>query len=247
MLSATEKAVMHMLVNAELCSGCETCEMYCPARAIHVIEGEATISQEECVECGVCYRLGVCKNGGLTPADVLPWPRSIRSILSDPMTEFAETGVTGRGTEEMKTNDVTGRFQAGRLGVAIDVGRPNVGTTLREVDKITRAVARAGVSFETKNPVTFMMADPSKGALRDDVLGERVMSAVVEFVIDEAALPEVLRVISEVSSQVDTVFSVGIISRVSPDGSIPVISALNQLGYPPRSDSKVNVGLGRRI
>jgi NAD-dependent dihydropyrimidine dehydrogenase PreA subunit len=237
---------MHMQVNAELCSGDGMCVMYCPTRTIHLVDHETTIVQEECVECGVCVRLGVCKTSALTPPDELSWLRSIRSILSDPMTEFAETGVTGRGTEEMKTNDVTDRFQPGRLGVAIDVGRPNVGTILGEVDKITRAVARAGVTFEAKNPVTFMMSDASKGALRDDVLGERVMSAVVEFLIDEAALPEVLRVIREVSPHVNTVFSVGIISRVRPDGSVPVLSALTQLGYPPRPDAKVNVGLGRR-
>ncbi len=235
-----------MQVNAELCSGDGMCVMYCPTRAIRVVDYEATIVQEDCVECGVCVRLGVCKSSALTPPDRLPWPRSIRSILSDPMTEFAETGVTGRGTEEMKTNDVTDRFQLGRLGVAIDVGRPNVGTTLREVDKITRAVAQAGVTFEAKNPVTFLMGDTAQGALRDDVLSERVMSAVVEFGIAEAALPEVLRVIREVSPHVNTVFSVGIISRVRRDGSIPVIAALTRLGYPPRSDAKVNAGLGRR-
>src|SRR5574337_107488 len=224
---------MGVQVNAELCSGDGLCVLYCPARAIHLVDHEATIAQDDCVECGVCVRLGVCKSGALTPPDALPWPRSIRSILSDPMTEFKETGVTGRGTEEMKTNDVTDRFQRGQLGVAIDVGRPNVGTALREVDKVTRAMARAGVAFEAKNPVTFLMADPSTGALRDEVLDERVMSAVVEFVIDENRLPEVLRAIEAVSPQVETVFSVGIISRVSPDGSIPVISALNRLGYPP--------------
>ncbi len=235
-----------MLVNTELCSGDGMCVMYCPTRAIQVIDYEATIVPEDCVECGVCVRLGVCKTSALTPADRLPWPRSIRSILSDPMTEFAETGVTGRGTEEMKTNDVTERFQPGRLGIAIDVGRPNVGTTLVEVEKITRALARVGVAFEQKNPVTFLMADPATGALRADVLGERVMSAVVEFTIDEAALPAVLGVIEAVSPQVETVFSVGVISRVRPDGSIPVVATLTRLGYPPRQDAKVNVGLGRR-
>jgi NAD-dependent dihydropyrimidine dehydrogenase PreA subunit len=235
-----------MLVNTELCTGDGLCVMYCPTRAIRVVDYEGTIIQEDCVECGVCVRLGVCTHEALTPPDALPWPRSIRSILSDPMTEFAETGVTGRGTEEMKTNDVTDRFRLGQLGVAIDVGRPNVGTTLREVEKITRALAGAGVAFEPQNPVTFLMSDVAKGTLRADVLGERVMSAVVEFGIDEAALPAVLRVIEEVSPQVETVFSVGVISRVRPDGSIPAIATLTRLGYPPRPDAKVNAGLGRR-
>jgi hypothetical protein len=199
-----------------------------------------------CVECAVCERSGVCRHGAFEAPVDLPWPRSVRSILSNPVTEFKETGVTGRGTEEMKTNDVTGRFPAGVLGVAIDVGRPNACATMRDVAKITTAVAEAGVRFEPKNPVTFLMEDVRTGRLRTEALDERVMSAVIEFTIEECRLPRVIDAIRKAASQVDTVFSVGIISRVREDWSIPVLAELERLGFPARPESKVNVGLGRR-
>ncbi len=37
----------------------------------------------------------------------------------------------------MKTNDVTERYKKDELGISIDVGRPNRGTTFREIEKIT--------------------------------------------------------------------------------------------------------------
>lgn len=235
-----------MRVNADLCTGCGLCARQCPARAITVVARKATIDESQCFECGVCERSGVCRSGAFEAPAELPWPRSVRSILSNPLTEFKETGVTGRGTEEMKTNDVTGRFPAGILGVAIDVGRPNAGTTMRAIGKITAAVAQAGVDFEPKNPVTFLMEDVPAGRLRPDVLDERVMSAVIEFTVDESGLARVLDAIRGVAGQVDTVFSVGIISRVRDDWSIPVLAELERLGHPARAESKVNVGLGRR-
>ena len=37
------------------------------------------------------------------------------------------TGVHGRGTEEVKTNDVSGRVQVGEVGFTIEFGRPSTG------------------------------------------------------------------------------------------------------------------------
>ena len=45
---------------------------------------------------------------------------------------------------------------------------------------LSRAVAPIGVAFEAKNPLTYLMQDKSTGALNPEVLGEAVVSAIVE-------------------------------------------------------------------
>ncbi len=41
-------------VNAETCSGCESCIESCPSEAISMAEEKAVIDVEQCVDCGVC-------------------------------------------------------------------------------------------------------------------------------------------------------------------------------------------------
>ncbi|MHB0870422.1 MAG: 4Fe-4S binding protein [Chloroflexota bacterium] len=236
-----------MILRQDECNGCGLCVTYCPVRAISVQNKKAFIDRDQCVECGVCDRLGVCARSCFEKEESLPWPRSVRAILSDPLTCFKETGVTGRGTEEMKTNDLTNRYLSGEVGLALDVGRPNVTTRLRDVERITVAVAEAGVHFEEKNPITHMMKDRATGRLDPEMLDERVMSAVVEFTVRIEQAPEILRILDAVQSKVDTVFCVGIICRVEEDDSIPVIPVLEQAGFIPSGGAKVNLGLGRRL
>ncbi|MEW6332833.1 MAG: hypothetical protein AB1558_01025, partial [Thermodesulfobacteriota bacterium] len=51
------------------------------------------------------------------------------------------------------------------------------GMSLLEVQKITRAIARAGVHrIEPHNPIRSMIADQTTGDLRPELLGERVLS-----------------------------------------------------------------------
>jgi len=234
-----------MKLNQEICTGCGKCIKFCPMRSISLQEKKARIATELCAECGVCYRLGVCESGALQEETQLPWPRSIRSILSNPLTEFKETGVTGRGTEEMKTNDVTGRFAHGQIGFAVDLGRPNIGCTLKDIDTITRAVAQIGVGFEKKNPVTFLMEDTAIGSIREEVLEERVVSGVVEFIVPIEKTAMVMAVLEAIADKVNTVFSVGVICRINQDMTIPVIPILQAAGYEVRPNGKVNIGLGR--
>ena len=94
----------------------------------------AQINQDECVECGTCLRgmsqehlnpvlvRGVRKLAKIfrfrfePEPDVCPtsafimngleMPRLIRQVFSDPVVEHSSTGIKGRGTEEVKTNDV---------------------------------------------------------------------------------------------------------------------------------------------
>jgi len=232
-----------MRIDADLCISCEACVPYCPMGAISM-DDVAVIDQDECVDCAVCLKSGAC------PVDAIifepaPWPRSLRATFSDPRTEHKETKIAGRGTEEMKTNDVTGRFKRGWVGMGCEFGRPGIGTRFRDVDKAAQALAKQGVEFEAKNPVTFLMEDVKTGKLKEDVLNEKVLSAIIECVYPIEKFKDVMNALKEVAKEVDTVFSVECINRADPDGSYPLRKLLNEMSIPHYINGKQNVGLGR--
>ncbi|MHC5061598.1 MAG: indolepyruvate ferredoxin oxidoreductase subunit alpha [Planctomycetota bacterium] len=41
-------------VNAQTCTGCETCIDACPSEAIKMDEAKAVVEADNCVDCGVC-------------------------------------------------------------------------------------------------------------------------------------------------------------------------------------------------
>ncbi len=94
-----------MKIDQEKCIGCGLCVPWCPGGAIKVENKKADIIWDECIECGVCLRVAVCPKKAIYQQP-LEWPRSVRSIYSDPLNVHKETGLAGRGTEEIKTNDV---------------------------------------------------------------------------------------------------------------------------------------------
>jgi hypothetical protein len=202
------------------------------------------IDQELCVECEVCYRADVCPSGALRRTE-LTWPRTIRAVFSNPLLVHKETRIPGRGTEEMKTNDVTGRFKQGQIGIAIELGRPGISTSFRDVEKVTKACAAHGVRFEPQNPMTHLLEDPARGTITPEVLDERVLSAIVEFEIDQSAALVVLKDLQAVSQEIDTVFSLNASQLVEPDGSLPMLELLKAEGFNPSPNGKNNMGLGR--
>jgi len=147
----------------------------------------------------------------------------------------------------MKTNDVTGRFPFGFAGVAVEMGRPGVGTSFRDLQTVAMAIAKLGVEFEPNNPVAELMIDQKTGKIREEVLDERVLSAILEFKIKIDKLREVLVAIRDVSMKIDTVFSLDLISRVNPDGSTPALAIAKEAGFSSRPNTKTNVGLGRPL
>jgi ferredoxin len=237
-----------MQINLELCVGCGTCAPYCPVGAISVERSDKTahIDRDECVECGNCLRQAKCAQDAIY-SDPLQWPRTVRAIFSDPLTITEEAGIAGRGTEEMKTNDVTGRFRLGHVGVGIEMGRPILGARFRDIETVAMAVATLGVEFEPCNPLTSLLTDPSTGKFPDDLLDEKVLSAIIEFSVVLEKLPAVLDVLKDAAGKIDSVFSLCIASRVDPDGSISTTPIFKEKNIIPAPNGKTNVGLGRPL
>ena len=237
-----------MKIDQDLCVACLDCIDYCPVEAIKEgsVKGEVFIDEDECVECGCCLRADVCASAAIWQPE-MTWPRSIRKEFSDPTWTHPSTGVRGRGTSEMKTNDVTGRYRQGQVGIAAELGRPGLGARLTDLEKVTMALAPLGVNFEKENPTYALMADPATGKLKDEVLNEKVLSAIVEFGTTPDMVPLVLNTLKEVSQQINTVFSVDMCSLLEPDGTCPAEKAAQDAGFELRPNGKNCIGLGRPL
>ncbi|MBR9997612.1 MAG: 4Fe-4S binding protein [Cyclobacteriaceae bacterium] len=264
-----------MIINQKKCVACGNCIPVCPMGAIYVDTGKnrAQINDDACVECGTCYRAmstenlnpvlvrmvrkaarwfrfrfepepDVCPTGSFEMND-LEMPRLIRQIFSDPVVEHTSTGIKGRGTEEVKTNDVNLRVDTGEVGYTIEFGRPGVGVRFRDIQLMTRTLAKNGIKFEKKNPITLLMTDESRGDLPEDILNEKILSAIVEIRTTLEEVEKVLKLVHKVNLQIDTVIAIGISTRCDTNGEDNLLAPLlENLGY-PFSRAKTNMGLGR--
>jgi hypothetical protein len=233
----------------------------------------ATVNLTECVECYACYnglsqeRLNptmvrtmrkvfqwmrlrfdpepdVCPTSAFEP-ETLSWPRVVRRAFSDPRVPHESTGVEGRGTEEVKTNDISGRVKVGEVGFTIEFGRPGVGVWFRDIQKMCSALAEANVSFEKKNPITSLMSDVASGTLREDIMNEKVLSAIVEIKVPLERTEEIIVLVRKIEKEIDTVVAIGVGTRCDEHGEDPVVaSILERLGY-KLERAKTNIGLGR--
>jgi ferredoxin len=265
-----------MEIDKEKCVGCGNCHAICTMGVITLdTDGKSIVNQDECVECFTChrvlrnegyppwfvralrkvlslFRLGylaeadVCPTGAITPPE-LKWPRSIRAFFSDPTTVHPGTGVPGRGTDEIKSNDVTGRLRKGEAGLVVEMGRPGTGAYFRDVEKVAMALAPLQPHFESENPVTQLMADAKTGKIKDDVLNEKVLSAIIEIKTSLEKIPALLQALEKVSREIDTVISVGVASKCLPGGALPHEEWVRKAGYSLSPNGKTNLGLGRPL
>ena len=234
-----------MKIDKDLCIGCGQCQPYCPVGAISLKEELSEIDFDECAECGSCLRMADCPVEAIYQQE-LAWPRVVRSVLSNPLTVAVESGIPGRGTEEMKTNEVTGRFKPGMVGVAIEVGRPVTGTRFYDVEKVAQAVAElGGIEFEKINPTTSLMSDPGTGKFKEELLNEKALTTILEFAIKPEQMSQLFDNLKKVSGEIDAVFSLDIATRLNSDESNPTAPAIAASGLWIAPNGKTNVGLGR--
>lgn len=238
-----------MYINQEHCVGCGKCIPYCPVNAIYMANKKAGIDLEVCVECGVCKNHAACPRNAIYNIH-LEAPRAYRKAFSDPFGKHENTALkhAGRGTEEVKTNDVTGVVSTlDHVTLAAELGRPGVGASFKDLQTVLQAVAPYAETFEVNNPVTPLIADKETGLLNPMVLGESVMSAIVEFSCKLENVRFVLQSLKEAEKQIETIFSLCIICRVQEeDDTLPVMDIIEELGLDLHASSaKTNLGLGR--
>ena len=264
-----------MRIHPDKCVACGNCTYVCPMEAIYIdpVIKRATIKRDECVECYACFNglsqehlnptivrttrklfamlrirfepePDVCPTSAFEPEELV-WPRVVRRAFSDPRVPHESTGVEGRGTEEVKTNDVTGRVKVGEVGFTIEFGRPGVGARFTEIQEMCWALAKVGVSFEKKNPITSLMSDVATGTLREDIMNEKVMSAIVEIKTAVDRTEEIIRLVWDVEKRLKTVVAIGVGTRCDENGEDHVVEPiLERLGYKLQR-AKTNIGLGR--
>ncbi len=237
------------VIDPEKCTGCRTCQTYCSVDAILFEDKKCHIDPELCTECYVCLRMTVCPEGAIIEEDLEGFYKQLQHVLSDPVETHQVTGVTGRGTEEVKTNDVSGRYRKGEVGLSIDMGRPGTGVYLRDAEKVAMAATKAGFELAPPEdtPLAAVMTNLSTGKLQDDCLDCRLLSVIIEGKCKEEKVKNVLKALQEVEDKIDTVFSLGLISRVDENGYCSALDHLDELGIPQPHRGKVNVGLGRPL
>ena len=231
-----------MVIDQNSCIGCGLCVPYCPTRAISMENKKAYIDLDKCVECGNCRFSGVCKKDAIIQ-QTLVMPRLIRTVFSNVREKSPNTGVQGRGTEEMKTNDITNRFPVGKVGFACEMGRPSTGTSFLDVETIAKIVVGHGAELEPLNPTAIIFEEDNPGIIKEEFRNERALSVIIEGMIEPEVLPELLKDLKEAQKKVDTVFSVDVITPVV-DGAIPTDKYLEEAGVSRRLNGKTCVGLG---
>jgi ferredoxin len=210
--------------------------------------GSVKIEEDECVECGVCLRADVCPVGAIyMPKESFEYPRAIRMQFSDPGIQHPNFKSWGRGTEEAKTNDVTGKFGRGEYGLLLEFGRPGTGARLSEIEKVTKVIRSMNFEILEDNPLYGLLSEDMSGSFKPEYVNEKILSGILEFRFEESELEGALKKLLPLLDDLDTVVSVGLVTRFADDFSIPVVDRLKKMGLNVRPNAKINVGLGRPL
>ena len=177
------ETITHRYIDKDSCIGCGECLSLCPMGAISLDE-TSSIDPDACAECGVCSRSRVCPVDAIRQGN-LKWPRILREVFSNPLAEHDSTGVQGRGTAGIKANDSENRYPHGQIGVFIEMGRPVLGARFYDVEKAVQVFRAHGYVLVKENPVYLLIRDPATGSLMKEILNEKVISCVLEFIMPQ--------------------------------------------------------------
>jgi hypothetical protein len=70
------------------------------------------------------------------------------------------------------------------------------------------------------------MSDVSTGTLREDIMNEKVMSAIVEIKVPVARTEEIVRLVLDIEKQLDTVVALGVATRCGEHGEEVVVAPI---------------------
>lgn len=101
------------------------------------------------------------------------------------------------------------------------------------------------VEFEPCNPITSLMLDNKTGYFREEILDERVYSAILEFSVQLEKLPAVLALCKRAAEKTETLFSLDVCSVTQDGQDRRVLEILALAGMRARPNGKVNLGLGK--
>ena len=246
--SKRERGDLFVKLNSNVCISCEQCLPICPVEAIFLnVTGVAEINDDKCVECGACYRSSNCPTDAFSKNDI-PFPRQVRRWFSDNTEKIptVKSLGSGRGVDEVKTNDKTGYYKKGEVGFVIEPGRPAIAASLMDVQRIVHKMYELGYQLTDRSPLKPLVVNDITGDLSSEILQEKVLSCSLEFKGVYNDIEKMVKAIEQVSHEINTVIAVGVISRVE-NWRLPAVEILNDLGYETMPNGKVNIGLGRPL
>ncbi len=236
-------------INADKCTGCKNCLIFCPDGAINYKDGKCSVDSAVCTECFVCIRRPVCPEGAFEKTPIESMLKQFQHSLSDPSANTPiKKGLVGRGGQEVKTVDVDNTLAPGTIRMTIDVGRPGVGCYMYDVEKILMAVTKAGAQLPpgSGSPLALVLEDRATGKLSEECLPYHVHSLIIEATFPDTDLNKVVKAMQSVEKDINTVFTVGLTMHVDDENCWnKALDRLDDIGFPKPYRGKVNMGLGR--
>ncbi len=97
-----------------------------------------------------------------------------------------------------------------------------------------------------QNPIAALVDDPETGALKHDILNEKVISCVIEFLLPNDAAEELVEMVGELAGEVESVFSLSVALRADEQGE-PHFEEIFGPDVSHLPNAKVNLGVSQYV